>query len=104
MDEGESESQNSSALDSEEAEEAREGLERAVDFFERAMHEGAEGMESLDEEKHTEAEELRAFLVEALLTLANFTKEEDKRETLYRRAQLLGGEALEGMEVDEDKC
>ncbi|KAJ7849976.1 hypothetical protein B0H14DRAFT_2764127 [Mycena olivaceomarginata] len=96
----ESESQNSSALDSEEAEEAREGLERAVEFFERAMHEGAE---ALDEEKHAEAEELRAFLVEALLTLANFTKEEDKREALYRRAQLLGGEALEGMEMDEDE-
>ncbi|KAJ7807252.1 hypothetical protein B0H14DRAFT_2873545 [Mycena olivaceomarginata] len=69
-------------------------------IFERAMHEGAE---ALDEEKHAEAEELRAFLVEALLTLANFTKEEDKREALYRRAQLLGGEALEGMEMDEDE-
>ncbi|KAF8196845.1 hypothetical protein K438DRAFT_1585719 [Mycena galopus ATCC 62051] len=95
-DEEGSESQNS-ALDSEDAEEAREGLERAVEFFERAR---ADGMEIVDEESRAEAEELRAFLVEALLTLANFTKEEDKREALYRRAQILGGDTLEGMEVD----
>ncbi|KAF7356940.1 hypothetical protein MVEN_01030000 [Mycena venus] len=94
-----SESQYSSALDSEEAEEAREGLERAVEFFERAKGVGTEDMEIADE-RRAEGEELRAFLVEALLTLANFTKEEDKREALYGRAQLLGGDTLEGMEVD----
>jgi len=68
-----------------------------VEFFERAR---ADGMEIVDEESRAEAEELRAFLVEALLTLANFTKEEGKRETLYRRAQILGGDTLEGMEVE----
>ncbi|KAJ7027907.1 hypothetical protein C8F04DRAFT_72629 [Mycena alexandri] len=92
--------QNSGVLDSEEAEEAREGLERAVEFFERAR---TEVVKEQDDERRVEAEELRAFLVEGLLTLANFTKEEDKREALYQRAQLLGGDALEGMEVDNNR-
>ncbi|KAJ7777304.1 hypothetical protein B0H16DRAFT_1406897 [Mycena metata] len=94
------ESQTSGVLDSEEAEEAREGLERAVDFFERARTEVGEEQ---DDERRAEAEELQAFLVEGLLTLANFTKEEGKREALYQRAQLVGGDALEGMEVDDSK-
>ncbi|KAJ6485810.1 hypothetical protein C8R45DRAFT_829189 [Mycena sanguinolenta] len=96
-----SESQTSSPLDSEDAEDAREGLERAVEFFERARGEEVEGIEIADNEGRAEAEELRTFLAEALLTLANLTKEEEKREALYQRAQLLGGDALEGMEVDE---
>ncbi|KAJ6561198.1 hypothetical protein DFH09DRAFT_1247801 [Mycena vulgaris] len=91
-------------LDGEEAEEAREGLGRAVEFFERAVKEeggGEEGWEEGGEEE--EKAELRAFLAEALLTLANLTKEEGPREELYRRAQLLGGDELEGMDVDEDE-
>ncbi|KAJ7626329.1 hypothetical protein DFH06DRAFT_1007538 [Mycena polygramma] len=87
--------EDSSVLDSEEAEEAREGLERAVEFFEHA------GVEGQDDAPPADAEELRMFLVEALVTLANFTKEEEKREDLYRRAQLLGGDALEGMDIDQ---
>ncbi|KAJ7173588.1 hypothetical protein C8R46DRAFT_1083235 [Mycena filopes] len=98
-DDAQGQQQNSGVLDSEEAEEAREGLERAVEFFERAK---AEMDEPRDEQSRAEAEELRAFLVEGLLTLANFTKEEDKREALYQRAQLLGGDTLEGMEVDDN--
>lgn len=94
---GEDGSQNSSVLDSEEAEEAREGLEQAVEFFERARGEGAGAVEE-DEEQSAE---LDTFLVEALVTLANFTKQEDKREALYQRAQLLSGGALEGMGMDE---
>ncbi|KAJ7876260.1 hypothetical protein B0H13DRAFT_2055545 [Mycena leptocephala] len=86
---GEDGSQNSSVLDSEEAEETREGLEQAVEFFERARGEGAGAVEE-DEEQSAE---LDTFLVEALLTLANFTKQEDKREAL--------GGALEGMGMDE---
>ncbi|KAJ7737893.1 hypothetical protein DFH07DRAFT_752845 [Mycena maculata] len=91
-------------LDSEDAEDAREGLARAVEFFERAVGSakgkfGTEEME-MDEELKAE-EELCIFLAEALLTLANLTKEEDKREGLYKRAQLLSGDAFEGMEVDE---
>ncbi|KAJ7089758.1 hypothetical protein B0H15DRAFT_800429 [Mycena belliarum] len=94
-------------LDDEEAEEAREGLARAVEFFERAM--GSAKGEFADEAEGgagasgEEAEELRAFLAEALLTLANLTKEEDKREELYARAEALGGGNLEGMDVDEDE-
>ncbi|KAJ6581123.1 hypothetical protein B0H19DRAFT_1251370 [Mycena capillaripes] len=91
-----SELRNPSVFDSEEAEEAREGLERAVEFFERARSEGVEGVEGVEREA-----ELRAFLAEALLTLANFTQEIDKRETLYRRAQVLGSDVVEGMDWDE---
>ncbi|KAF7370929.1 hypothetical protein MSAN_00726800 [Mycena sanguinolenta] len=93
--------QNSSPLDTEDAEDAREGLERAVEFFERARGEEVDDIDIADAERRAEAEELRTFLAEALLTLANLTKEEQKREALYQRAQLLGGDALEGMEVDE---
>ncbi|KAJ7152324.1 hypothetical protein C8R43DRAFT_886382 [Mycena crocata] len=92
--------------DCEEAEEAREGLVRAVEYFERAAGSakgefaaGSDGEEGHD--LHEEEEELRTFLAEALLTLANLTKEEDKREELYKRAQVLGGDALEGMDVDD---
>ncbi|KAJ7228873.1 hypothetical protein GGX14DRAFT_692753 [Mycena pura] len=95
-----------SVLDCEEAGEAREGLVRAIEFFERAAGsakgefgdstEGEGGKELSDEEQ-----ELRAFLAEALLTLANLTKEEDKREELYRRAQELDGDVLDGMDLDE---
>ncbi|KAJ7471521.1 hypothetical protein B0H11DRAFT_1812266 [Mycena galericulata] len=97
-----------SVLDSEDAEEAREGLVRAIEFFERAAGSakgefGAEREdgEELGEELKAEEVELRAFLAEALLTLANLTKEEDKREELYRRAQILGPDDLEGMDVDD---
>ncbi|KAJ7272567.1 hypothetical protein B0H12DRAFT_1091085 [Mycena haematopus] len=90
-----------SALDSEDAEDAREGLERAVEFFERARGEEGEGLGIVDDERRVEAQELRTFLAEALLTLANLTKEEEKREALYRRAQLLG--ALEGMGMEMDQ-
>ncbi|KAJ6624873.1 hypothetical protein B0H10DRAFT_2162006 [Mycena sp. CBHHK59/15] len=95
---------------SEEAEEAREGLARAVEFFERAAGgaksefiraDGDEGGGDGDAEEGEEERELRSFLTEALLTLANLTREEDKREELYRRAELLAGDQLEGMEMDE---
>ncbi|KAJ7286089.1 hypothetical protein C8J57DRAFT_1286692 [Mycena rebaudengoi] len=83
--------------DCEEAEEAREGLERAIEFFERAMG-GAPTGEGEDD-ADTDAAELRSFLAEALLTLANLTKDTDAREELYRRAQLLGSD-LEDMGMD----
>ncbi|KAF8211347.1 hypothetical protein K438DRAFT_1916289 [Mycena galopus ATCC 62051] len=84
-------------MDTEEADEAREGLTRAVEFFERAAQ-SAKSELAVEEDGE---DELRAFLAEALLTLANLTKDEDKREELYRRAQLLGGDELEGMDMDE---
>ncbi|KAK7061537.1 hypothetical protein R3P38DRAFT_2830054 [Favolaschia claudopus] len=84
-------------LNSEEADEAREGLARAVEYFERATQ-SAKGELGVDE---GDDDELRAFLAEALVTLANLTKDEDKREELYRRAQLLGGDELEGMDLDD---
>ncbi|KAJ7649959.1 hypothetical protein FB45DRAFT_886435 [Roridomyces roridus] len=94
-------------LDEEDADEAREGLGRAIEFFERAAGSakgefGGEDGEEMTEELKAEEEELRAFLAEALLTLANLTKEEDKREDLYSRAQALGADDLEDMDVDDD--
>ncbi|KAF7352975.1 hypothetical protein MVEN_01265100 [Mycena venus] len=85
-------------LDTEEADEAREGLTRAVEFFERAAQ---SAKSELGAEEDGE-DELQAFLAEALITLANLTKDEDKREELYRRAQLHGGDELEGMDLDDE--
>ncbi|KAJ7047584.1 hypothetical protein C8F04DRAFT_1059399 [Mycena alexandri] len=89
-------------LDSEEADEAREALTRAVEFFERATG-SAKGEFEMDADDGEEAAELRVFLTESLLSLANLTKDsdEEKREELYRRAQLLGGDELEGMDTDD---
>nr|GAT56565.1 predicted protein [Mycena chlorophos] len=74
-------------FDSEDAQDARDGLERAIGFFERAISDGGES-----------EDELQAFLAEALLTLANVTKDEGTREELYKRAQSLGCVALDAME------
>ncbi|KAJ7781476.1 hypothetical protein B0H16DRAFT_1498526 [Mycena metata] len=75
-------------LDSEEADEAREGLTRAVEFFERATG-NAKGEFEMDADDGEEAVELRC------------DSDEEKREELYRRAQLLGGDELEGMDMDD---
>ncbi|KAJ7904302.1 hypothetical protein B0H14DRAFT_2328264 [Mycena olivaceomarginata] len=85
-------------LDTEEADEAREGLTRAIEFFDRA----AQSAKSEVDADEGGDDELQAFLAEALLTLANLTKDEDKREELYRRAQLFGGDEMEGMDMDDE--
>ncbi|KAF7317755.1 hypothetical protein MKEN_00863300 [Mycena kentingensis (nom. inval.)] len=85
---GEADGWDAEVYNSEDAEDAREGLERAIGYFERDDI-------RMGEEEDTE---LRAFLAEALVTLANLTREQDKREDLYRRAQLLGCVALDEME------
>ncbi|SJL13881.1 uncharacterized protein ARMOST_17330 [Armillaria ostoyae] len=80
-------------LRSEEAEEAREGLGRAVGFFERArMVDGGE-----------EDGDLRKMLAEALVTLGNLEGDVRVREELYKRAVVESGEDLglgDGMDVD----
>ncbi|CAL1713945.1 unnamed protein product [Somion occarium] len=73
-------------LSSEDAEEARDALSMAIAFFERAK-----GSASLMEE---DAEDVSPLLAEALLTLANLTIDENKREELYCRAQTEGGEEV----------
>lgn len=73
-------------LSSENAEEARDALSMAIAFFERAK-----GSASLMEE---DAEDVSPLLAEALLTLANLTIDENKREELYCRAQTEGGEEV----------
>ncbi|KAK0501822.1 hypothetical protein EDD18DRAFT_1144510 [Armillaria luteobubalina] len=82
-----------SILGSEEAEEAREGLGRAVGFFERArMVDGGE-----------EDGELRKMLAEALVTLGNLEGDVRVREELYKKAVVESGEDLglgDGMDVD----
>ncbi|KAF8075244.1 hypothetical protein FPV67DRAFT_1408478 [Lyophyllum atratum] len=83
---------------SEEAEEAREGLGKAVEFFERAK--GSASMGALSD---PEVRELQALLAEALLTLGNLTPDEAMQEELYARAQLEGGEdyLMESQEDDD---
>ncbi|GLB41532.1 hypothetical protein LshimejAT787_1001320 [Lyophyllum shimeji] len=82
---------------SEEAQEAREGLAMAVEFFERAK--GSASGVSTDEQ---EDRELKALLAEALLTFGNLTPDETKREELYARAQVEGGEDYLMEEDDDD--
>jgi 5S rRNA maturation endonuclease (ribonuclease M5) len=50
-----------------------------------------------------EGKELRICLAEALLTLANLTIDESKREDLYSRAQTVAGDSvpLDLMDVSE---
>ncbi|KZT20994.1 hypothetical protein NEOLEDRAFT_1164772 [Neolentinus lepideus HHB14362 ss-1] len=71
-------------LQSEEAEEAREGLTMAISFFERAKGSTTQ----------SEQEDLQSLLAEALLTLANLTIDNNKREELYSRAQAEGGDQV----------
>ncbi|KAF7331911.1 hypothetical protein MKEN_00071400 [Mycena kentingensis (nom. inval.)] len=89
-------------LDSEEAEDAREGLERAVEYFEKAVGSAKREIESEDEGMPVEQDQVQAYLAEALLTLANLTKDEAKREEMYQRAQEMSGESLD-MDVDDDE-
>ncbi|KAJ7230532.1 hypothetical protein GGX14DRAFT_583716 [Mycena pura] len=83
--------------DSEEAEDARKGLERAVGYFEIAMSERVDAGGVKEEERD---EALRACFAESLLTLANLTEDEDKREALCLRARLLGSDGVQGMKMD----
>ncbi|KAI0782814.1 hypothetical protein C8Q75DRAFT_795724 [Abortiporus biennis] len=70
---------------SEEAEVAREGLATAISFFERAK-----GSATLQDDD----EDISPLLAEALITLANLTPDNNKREELYIRAQLEGGDQI----------
>jgi hypothetical protein len=81
-------------LHSEEAQDAREALAMAISFFERAK---SCASPSFDPEIH----ELQPLLAEALLTLANLTVDEDKREELYTRAQLESGNQFDLGEREE---
>ncbi|KZT68653.1 hypothetical protein DAEQUDRAFT_727523 [Daedalea quercina L-15889] len=84
-------------LESPEAQEAREGLAKAVSFFERAK--GVQG-EGSEEDK----EDVKPLLAEALFSLANLTQDENKREELYSRAQAEAGEdfMLDDGDLDAD--
>ncbi|ESK90336.1 hypothetical protein Moror_13765 [Moniliophthora roreri MCA 2997] len=117
-----------SVLESEEAEEAREALSEAVVFFERAKGVGTcehltekmqkqrrgkrkrgypepEVMHDADEQNQEgeDDDDLQALLAEALLTLANLTVDEKRREELYARAEKEsgGGLGLDLMDVCE---
>lgn len=80
-------------LTSEDAQEAREGLSNAISFFERAK-----GSASASTLSDPELRELQPLLTEALLTLANLTTDEKKREEFYARAEQEGGD----IDVDSD--
>lgn len=84
-------------LDSEDAIDAREGLQRAISFFERARG-------SATSVSDPEVSGLTPLLAEALLTLANLTIDEKEREELYKKAQQEGGDAFDlgqGEPMDE---
>jgi hypothetical protein len=59
-------------------------------------HASADSGKSVDEEA-----ELSGLLAEALLTLANLTKDKKEREALYQRAQKEGGDVV-AIELDSD--
>ncbi|KAF5386418.1 hypothetical protein D9757_006637 [Collybiopsis confluens] len=89
------ESGDSAILESEDAEEAREALTDAISFLEKAR--SSASASDMDMDDH----ELQHFLEEALLTLANLTMDEQKREELYARAQTESGGAIDFDEMDE---
>ncbi|TCD71717.1 hypothetical protein EIP91_005483 [Steccherinum ochraceum] len=76
-----------SVLGSADAEEAREALSMAISFFERAK-----GSATVQPDEDTE--DISPLLTEALITLANLTQDENKREELYSRAQAEGGDEI----------
>ncbi|EIM86942.1 uncharacterized protein STEHIDRAFT_57984 [Stereum hirsutum FP-91666 SS1] len=75
-----------SVLESKEAQEARQALETAISFFERVK-----GPASTSNDVDMEMDDVRPLLAEALLSLANITIDESKREELYARAEAEGG-------------
>ncbi|KAF8240209.1 hypothetical protein L208DRAFT_1420425 [Tricholoma matsutake] len=83
-------------LQSEDAEDAREGLSTAISFFEHAKSSATATALGDPAESH----ELQSLLAEALLNLANLTEDEGKREELYARAQLESGGDLDLLEDD----
>jgi hypothetical protein len=112
--------------DCEDARDARDALVKAVSFLEKAREavvqhrmetevggdvSAATIAEIADEDEDAEEEivlveadeesELSSLLAEALLTLANLTKDKTEREALYSRAQKEGGDAV-AIELDND--
>ncbi|KAJ3988653.1 hypothetical protein F5890DRAFT_1471276 [Lentinula detonsa] len=82
-------------LRSEDADEAREALTEAVSFLEKAK--SSNNSTDMDQDD----DELQHFLEEALLTLANLTLDEKKREDLYARAQKESGGAIDLNVMDQ---
>ncbi|KAG6917095.1 hypothetical protein DXG01_003915 [Tephrocybe rancida] len=80
------EESDASLADSREAQEAREGLLKAVAFFERAK-----GSASAQELSDPDVQELQNLLAETLLTLGNLAPVKEQQEEYYARAKLEGG-------------
>ncbi|KAG6816534.1 hypothetical protein H0H87_005396 [Tephrocybe sp. NHM501043] len=76
-----------SLSDSPEAREAREGLLKAIAFFERAKSSAA-----MDELSEPDVKELRDLLAETLLTLGNLAPTKAEQEEYYARAKVEGGQ------------
>jgi hypothetical protein len=119
--------ENEDVWDCEDARDARDALVKAIAFLEKAREavvedrmeteditgdhpaaaiaEIADGNEDGDEEiliiETDEKADLSGLLAEALLTLANLTKDKTEREALYSRAQKEGGDAVT-IELDND--
>ncbi|KAG6889757.1 hypothetical protein C0995_014684 [Termitomyces sp. Mi166 len=78
-----------SLADSKEAREARDGLLKALAFFERAKGSAAANHEELGDE---DAQELRKLLAETLLDLGNLAPTKEEQEKYYTRAKEEGGQ------------
>ncbi|KAG6879049.1 hypothetical protein C0992_005538 [Termitomyces sp. T32_za158] len=94
------EASDASLVDSPEAREARDGLLKALAFFERAK--GSANFEELSDE---DAQELRKLLAETLLDLGNLAQTTEEQEKYYTRAQEEGGQDYlmdEGSDFEHD--
>ncbi|KAL1739106.1 hypothetical protein HDZ31DRAFT_49922 [Schizophyllum fasciatum] len=93
------------ALAADDAQQAREALDFAIEFLDKAIthqmssassaYSMCSGRAGKDEDQEEMA--LNSLLAEALLTLANITAEDQTREELYRRASVIGGEDVKEM-------
>jgi len=85
--EGALEEEDESVFDSSDAENARDALTKAIAHFERAKE--------FTEDFGADEGDLQSLLAEALVTLANLTRNEIQREQLYARAKAEGGEDID---------
>ncbi|KXN86208.1 hypothetical protein AN958_10396 [Leucoagaricus sp. SymC.cos] len=104
MDQGsENEEAIGSLMQSEDAEEARDHLLRAIEYFERAKSYIADDT-LFQQEAEEERSQISHLLAESLCSLANLTEDREQQEDFYRRAEAETDDKLfddEDEEMDE---
>ncbi|TRM68497.1 hypothetical protein BD626DRAFT_395207 [Schizophyllum amplum] len=111
LQEAKSSADSDAILASEAAIEGRGALEKAMEFFERALELGSRPGEDMELDRSAEDRdslaETKALLLEAVLPLIDLTPDKAKRDDLYARAVRVGGEdvvqLLQGDPMDEDE-